>query len=328
MARSAYSRRLKITVAGRWYVGITIGVGVTAITSGNNTIYVMESLLLSGLILSGIMAERTIRAVTAILGQGPAIAQQPARRSQWVVLENQSPRHLFCVEVGEWKGRKLTPLAFCAHLRPHERRSLIPSQIYPERGAISWDAVSIATRYPFGFAAKIRFQEKPGERLIWPAVDLALARAHPNPTLLSHSAARRMGRTTPQQDRPDLRIFAPGDDVRLIQWTLSAKGVDWVVRSPEPHPPEPEFLLDLRRPLDPERFEERLSNLATQIYLAVRPHPPSATGASLRYLEGEWEPLAPAFRLTVLAGEGSRHYQGAASILNFLATVTHRVEAA
>ena len=53
-------RKLRLTITGRWFVALTILLGVAAIMVGNNVFYLLESFLLGAMILSGVLSEITI----------------------------------------------------------------------------------------------------------------------------------------------------------------------------------------------------------------------------------------------------------------------------
>src|SRR4051812_25592145 len=95
-------RRLQITIAGRWFLALTIALGVVSLASGNNVIYLIESLLLSGLILSGILSERAISGLTVDIIRKPALAGAPNR--DLVRVKNRKKHPIFCVEIGEWRN--------------------------------------------------------------------------------------------------------------------------------------------------------------------------------------------------------------------------------
>ena len=50
-------RKLKFTREGKFFVGITLGVGFAAINTGNNLLYLLLGMLLSLIVLSGVMSE-------------------------------------------------------------------------------------------------------------------------------------------------------------------------------------------------------------------------------------------------------------------------------
>src|SRR5690349_11254979 len=54
-------RRLRFTREGRWFCGITLGIGVAAINTGNNLLYLILGLMLSLIVASGILSESALR---------------------------------------------------------------------------------------------------------------------------------------------------------------------------------------------------------------------------------------------------------------------------
>ena len=84
-------RRLRITREGKYFVGITLGVGMAAINTGNNLLYLLLGLLLALILVSGVMSELSLRLLT-VTRRLPARAQ--AGRA-----------HLVEIEVFNHKGR-------------------------------------------------------------------------------------------------------------------------------------------------------------------------------------------------------------------------------
>src|ERR1700740_1088867 len=59
-------RRLKFTREGKFFVGITLGVGFAAINTANNLLYLLLGMLLALIVVSGIMSELSLRALTVV----------------------------------------------------------------------------------------------------------------------------------------------------------------------------------------------------------------------------------------------------------------------
>ncbi|HEY6097143.1 MAG TPA: hypothetical protein VIU83_03740, partial [Candidatus Deferrimicrobium sp.] len=57
-------RRLRVPFAGKAFLLVTLGVGVAAVNTGNNLLYLALSLNLSLVLLSGVLSEGTLRRVT------------------------------------------------------------------------------------------------------------------------------------------------------------------------------------------------------------------------------------------------------------------------
>src|SRR5438128_967468 len=54
-------RKIRVTREGKLFIGVTIGVGLAAINTGNNLLYLVLGLLLSLIILSGVLSEIALR---------------------------------------------------------------------------------------------------------------------------------------------------------------------------------------------------------------------------------------------------------------------------
>src|SRR5260370_28177507 len=65
-------RRLEFTREGKYFVGITLGVGFAAINTGNNLLYLLLGMMLSLIIASGVLSEMSLR--------GLSVAREPPAR--------------------------------------------------------------------------------------------------------------------------------------------------------------------------------------------------------------------------------------------------------
>ena len=54
-------QRLKFSPEGKYAVGIAIGVGIAAINTGNNLLYLFLGMILSLIVISGVLSEMTLR---------------------------------------------------------------------------------------------------------------------------------------------------------------------------------------------------------------------------------------------------------------------------
>lgn len=160
-------RRLEFTLSGRWFLGATIALGVAAIYSGNNVIYLLESLLLSTLLFSGVLSELTLKNVRVERATKQAVAGAAAGDMVHVINKGRFP--LFCVEVGEWREDGEEELLFVLSVPAGARVTLKSRQVLPVRGVHRWSGLTLATSFPFGFARKTRFLSAPGNRLVWPS---------------------------------------------------------------------------------------------------------------------------------------------------------------
>ncbi len=253
-------RKLDVSRAGKWYIALTIALGVTALATGNNAIYLIESLLLAGLILSGIQSERQVSAVRIEFIRLQAKAKEPT--SDWIVVHNEDKRTLFCLEVGEWRNGVFHTLAFFPKIRGKEIVRARSTQEIHRRGTYRWDGFAIATSFPFGFAKKIKVVRKPGERIVWPT-PISLRRKDGNDPVGDR------GNHNPEIDivEGEIRKYEWTDDARMIVANQSLRGLGPMVRNRRPVLKEPEIVLDLRK--EPgEAFETAVRKAASHFYLA------------------------------------------------------------
>lgn len=246
-------RRLEVTVAGRWYLALTIVLGVVALSSGNNGIYLIESLLLAGLILSGVLSERSVSGIRCEFHRGPALAGVPSE--DWVIVHNTRKHPLFCIEIGEWRDKRFHRIAYVDTLAPGTHCRVKAGIVHPLRGKHAWDGFAVATRYPFGFARKMKIVYSPGNRIVWPGLLNATKDRN------SHSHTEQSVRHGSEFSEGEIRPFTQDDDPRTIVWTLSARGMGPMVRVRRAEKKEPEARIDLRQ--EPgEVFETQLKKAA------------------------------------------------------------------
>ncbi|MGE3263010.1 MAG: DUF58 domain-containing protein [Bacteriovoracia bacterium] len=205
-------RKLEISVGGRWYLLFTILLGVVAIFSGNNVIYLLESLLLSALILSGVLSELTISRIRLSRELGQA---EVGRAGQdFLVAENTGILPLYCVEFLEWTETGEQNLGFALYLPGRRRQRIRSLQAFSTRGKHTWRGFAIATSFPFGFARKLRFVEVPGKRIVWPR------RPENESAGLSRSARAR---PELEVSLGDLEEVGAADDISRVHWPSTAR---------------------------------------------------------------------------------------------------------
>ncbi len=63
-SRWRWPRRLRVTREGKYFIGITLGVGIAAINTGNNLMYLLLGMLLALIVVSSVMSELSLRNLT------------------------------------------------------------------------------------------------------------------------------------------------------------------------------------------------------------------------------------------------------------------------
>jgi len=271
VARLHPRRTIRPTREGWWCLAVTVGLGVTAMNTGNNLLYLLESMVLALIIASGVLSEQSVRGVRAsVLRPDEVFAGTPVligarlrntktrRPSYSVALERPPlPRR------GLFRRRAAlpdAPLAYVARLGAGEERLVTWEEVLPSRGPHRLSGVRVVTRFPFGLFVKASSATGAEDVLVYP-------RRVPAPAALLRQAggmgtapARRRGRG---HDLHDLRAYQAGDDPRMIHWRVSARTGALTIRELEAETAQDAcVVLRGRGDRDPERLEQALAEAA------------------------------------------------------------------
>lgn len=211
-------RRLRITRTGRTYLMVTLGVGMGALNTGNNLLYLLLGLLLSVIILSGLLSERALRDLTVErLGTDGAFAKEPSP-FRWALRRKRG--HAFALEVRE-VAEGVTGHARLAWLPPGPAQVVRGQVSFPRRGPTPLSVVEVSTEWPLGLFNKSRRFDLESVIEVFPA------RVSPDgssPTAESGPVGdvERPRHLDGQGDLAGLRELADGEDARRIHWLKSA----------------------------------------------------------------------------------------------------------
>ena len=248
-------RRLRITREGKAFLLLTLGVGVAAVNTGNNLLYLALSANLALVMLSGFLSEWTLRRISLELSP----ASDPFAGSEGLLLAS-------CSAAGKW----FPGLSLAASVRlqgsdlsfrfpdvpPGGRASRVVRFRPASRGRIGTIPAALSTRFPFSLFEKSLDLDLPAGWAVYPC---------PAPSgewrrVLLESATeedpRNAGRVGafPRGAREHL----PADPVRDIHWKATARAGRWMVKEREG---ESAPAVDLRvpAPCPGDEFERRIS---------------------------------------------------------------------
>jgi uncharacterized protein (DUF58 family) len=244
---------------GWWTLFAAVGLGVAAVNTGNNLLYLLSSMLLALVVVSGILSEAVIRRlrVTSVFPE-EIQAGRPALLGATVTnLKRWVPSYSITLEVLD--GGRAVRFIYLPRISAGDARLVTWEATLPRRGRHRLGGLRVTTRFPFGIFLKAGQPTLREEVLVFPAVS-------PVPTYLLHRssvggavAARRRGRGS---DLHNLRDYRAGDDLRLVHWKSSAKTGTLTVRELEA-----ETTLDTRIVIegggDSARLEETIREAAS-----------------------------------------------------------------
>lgn len=217
-----FPRKLVVTREGKWIIGIAILLGGAAVNTGNNLLYLLLSLVISVIAVSGILSELGLRdlLLERCYPQELEVGQVGALR---VEVQNPKQRAVLHLQIGELMDATEDADVrdgYILHLAGGETGQAFAAIRPKRRGPIRTVGLSLATAYPFGFASKSRLFDDPAEFLALPPV--AEVR------LPWQGALDRLGQeTSPKIGQGDafagLRDAREGDSLRDIHWKVSAR---------------------------------------------------------------------------------------------------------
>ena len=250
-------RLLELSLGGRWYLAFTMAIGVTAIYSGNNVIYLLESLLLSALLVSGVLSEISLTRVRVT--REPGNIHAGAAGEDFFLVENLGKIPLYCLELGEYTGRRRELTAFLLMLPGRSKVRVRSRQVLGHRGRHRWDGLVVATSFPFGFARKVRLVADPGSRIVWPTpMDPGMLQARED--------RAENGELEPVAD--ELVRVEPWQDTSRVHWPISARAGELMSRPLRWSKPMQEIWLDVHG--HGEEMEHAISRAAGSL-VGLRP---------------------------------------------------------
>jgi uncharacterized protein (DUF58 family) len=263
-----HNRTLKLTREGFGFIVILFGVGLGAINTGNNLLYLVLAMCCSFIAVSGVLSEMSLKKLS-VQGVVPPYlyAQEPG--SLTVKLSNHkkwAPSYSIRV-----KGAK-SHQPFVLQPEPYffsipagetiEKPVLLTAQ---KRGHLKISSCRLATRFPFGFFHKTKTVPLQLETVVFPAI-------HPV-KLPQQSDAGQDGDGIVQRRGDELyalREFQPGDSLSSVHWKSSAKTGRLRVKEFQSQNSYTVFLTltnpATNQPIQDDVLEERVSEAASLIY--------------------------------------------------------------
>jgi uncharacterized protein (DUF58 family) len=268
-------RRLKFTREGKFFVGITLGVGIAAINTANNLLYLLLGLLLALMIVSGLMSELSLRDLT-VVRRLPLRAQVGRPHLVEIEVFNHKGRvPSYAIEVEDLRaGQPADKRCFFLKISPKSAQVAAYRRTSTRRGRDVHVGFRVATRFPFGLFEKSREIDSEGELLIYPAIDPVQL----PPVPPSHKALGALG--SPMRGHGDdffgVRLLRPEEDPRDVHWRKTAAVGQTVARERmRDARPEVVLTLDVLRPAGATdawdvTFERRIRDLASRAVAHVK----------------------------------------------------------
>jgi len=212
----------RVTREGWWFIGVLFLIGIAAINTANNLLYLVAATLLSLIIISGILSRSTLRG----LGAERSLVAQPVRGEPVIVrltVSNRKrllPSFSLVAEEVPTEGLRAAP-AYIMKLGPGGLAVTAAEYTFTRRGRFRLTGLRVTTRFPFGLFMKGAVRAAPMEVVVYPALGgqrplkTGLRAAH-----YGEAASRQRGHGA---ELYGLREYTPRDDSRFIHWPSAAR---------------------------------------------------------------------------------------------------------
>ncbi len=228
-SRFRLPRKFSLTRIGRIFIGITILVSIAAFNTGNNALYLLFSLMLSLILISGILSEAVLQGIR-IERQWPQHIFAGQDTMIPVKVVNTKRRASYSLLISEQVEDLSHPSIFILQLDPQKEITSSYRLNFPRRGVWRSQGYEITTTFPFELFRKGLEVFQPREILVYP-------RPIP-PTRLPHFPSRPLGEIARPikghtGDFHSFREYRSSDSMRYVHWKVSAKRDQLVIRELE-----------------------------------------------------------------------------------------------
>ena len=219
---SYFNRTLQVTREGGGFILLLFGVGLGAINTGNNLLYLIFAMCCSFIIVSGVLSEQTLKDITVQITGPKTVYQNDFHALNLEIINSKKrvPSYSLRVEFPkDSMGRyRIDQTAYSYQIPPQSsvKKNLMFTGL--RRGPVQIKTVLLKISFPFGFFVKTRILTVHVEILIFPAIKEVVL---PSPTEYSEEGEGVI--SLAGDDLYSLREYQPGDPMASVHWKSSAK---------------------------------------------------------------------------------------------------------
>ncbi len=225
-------RSLRVTPEGVRFLLLNLAVGLAALNTGNNLLYLLLAMMLSLIVMSGILSEQCLRhlAIRRVIPDN-VFANSPATVT--LSIANRHPKlPSFSLRVLDIVERQAVDRGI--HIL-HLPAGASVSQSYPvlfmRRGRHRIEGIKLQTRFPFGLFIKGASLFLSSDLVVYPELRPLPERLVHDLVVLGYDQA--VSKRGPGVGLHNLREYQHGDDSRTIHWKTTARQSRLTVRETE-----------------------------------------------------------------------------------------------
>jgi uncharacterized protein (DUF58 family) len=232
VSRKSCRRSIRLTPEGTRFLLFVAAVGIAAVNTGNNLFYLLLSMMLSLIVVSGLLSELSLRRL-ACRRRLPeyVFANEPVQLSL-TVMNHKTCCPSFSLRLfGMMDEGTIDREYSIPYLAPRTSRRVVHTFRAARRGLHRLEDIRVATCFPFGFFRKTLSYPDAAAILVCPAlVPLPLPMLQ---ELGAMGQDHAFGRRGPGTALYNLREYRPGDDSRAIHWMTTARTSQLMLKETE-----------------------------------------------------------------------------------------------
>ena len=215
-----FPRSLRVTREGKWFIAVLFSIGLAAINTGSNLLYLMLATLLSLIIISGLMSESTLKGIRAVRSAPKKIFRGTPATFAFEIDNTKRFFSSISFDLSESPVADLdAPPVYVLKLSASGSVLRTAAYTFKKRGIYTLKGLKFTTLYPFGLFLKGKTETVIGEVTVYP-------RVKPVHAVPSKAVASREGEPVSKKgagpDLHNLRDYTPHDDSRFIHWKSAA----------------------------------------------------------------------------------------------------------
>ncbi|OGP32591.1 MAG: hypothetical protein A2073_06975 [Deltaproteobacteria bacterium GWC2_42_11] len=218
-------RKIAFTKFGVRFTILLLVIGIAAINTGNNLMYLIVAMMMSLIIISGVMSESSIRGLKHSRALPMHVFAGMPVNVQWTVKNTKRHFPSFSISLNE-TSPDISELSGCYLIKINVGVTVekAGAYIFPRRGIYKLQGFKVSTRFPFGLFLKSKDVDSNMEVLVYPRIKpVKQSRRHTYSIGASADGDAHKASGGGDTQIYNIRDYVTGDDSRLIHWKSSAK---------------------------------------------------------------------------------------------------------
>ncbi len=230
-SRGAPSVVIMLTLEGLLFVALLAGVGFAALNTGVNLLYLVFSVMAALMVVSGLASRRNLRRLRLTRSVPSSAFAGEKTLIRLRAFNGKKLFHSYSLRFTDQddKGQALG-LCYAMRISRSSTVSLDYSVMFERRGRRRLAALTVSSRFPFGFFEKGHVYRLSDEVLVYPRLYPAMAFLESQDVNLGWIESGRKGHGSSLYA---LRDYTPQDCARLIHWKVSARASKLMAREME-----------------------------------------------------------------------------------------------